>query len=621
VTDVFIPKKVDKWGRKFGFVKFKEVRDVEVLSKSMEDVWHGTFKLRVNRARFLKGDNEEVSSDGENHKLKEGEVARVKEGLSFKSLLVGSNAGNGKEDIGGVRRSFRLNSVGDLAPLELPVCEETLLELYRSKVAFLKQSVDFQTFNDRLLRERNHDVKATFMGGNMVLLQSLCVGELDAVMKGNKEWWDFCCSKTVPWKPNLLVESREIWIQIYGLPLHAWDEGSFKMVAGRFGVFLDFDEATIAKLKYDVARVKLRTVRRGLIDTVVQLLVKGVKFDVWVVEERCECLLADAGEEEGVWPNSGRASGSSDNGRWQQHDDGDLFSDGKTDSDKSESYKVILDLEKNDNSKGVEEAESTAGTGVRSEEEVAVCLTQSPVEVIVLENVSADQAKGGQIEAENGKSSHAPMVVDNVETLGIRGIADGVGSGGSLSPEKDGDVSSVEEREAVSNSLEGGFEHVERELSGSVLEAGAPHVEAGSIGLYVGPSALTLKPLVEDEYQVEVDPNLHGNHLVEAQSVTLAHVETCPLEPSIVELEEGRVNGGVIGGTVYSDVSESSSQDSVIDVELKTKKKKHVKKKQNHSRPPVPPPGTPTFQKLALAMEASGKRRKAGGSAKAASSS
>jgi hypothetical protein len=35
----------------------------------------------------------------------------------------------------------------------------------------------------------------------------------------------------------------------------------------------------------------------------------------------------------------------------------------------------------------VEEEESTAGTGVRSEEEGAVCLTQSPVEVIVLENV------------------------------------------------------------------------------------------------------------------------------------------------------------------------------------------------------------------------------------------
>jgi hypothetical protein len=50
VCDVFIPKKVDKWGRKFGFVKFKEVKDfeVEALRKKLEDVWWEKFKLRIN---------------------------------------------------------------------------------------------------------------------------------------------------------------------------------------------------------------------------------------------------------------------------------------------------------------------------------------------------------------------------------------------------------------------------------------------------------------------------------------------------------------------------------------------------------------------------------------------
>jgi RNA recognition motif-containing protein len=62
VCDVFIPKKVDKWGRRFGFVKFKEVKEfeVELLSKKLEDVWWDNFKLRVNRARFAKGDKKEV---------------------------------------------------------------------------------------------------------------------------------------------------------------------------------------------------------------------------------------------------------------------------------------------------------------------------------------------------------------------------------------------------------------------------------------------------------------------------------------------------------------------------------------------------------------------------------
>jgi hypothetical protein len=92
-------------------------------------------------------------------------------------------------------------------------------------------------------------------------------------MRFNKGWWDQCFEKIIPWPPQILSESRDIWIQIFGIPLHAWEENSFKSIAIRFDVFLDFDEATIGKQLLDVARVKLRTVRRGMIDTVLQIVV------------------------------------------------------------------------------------------------------------------------------------------------------------------------------------------------------------------------------------------------------------------------------------------------------------------------------------------------------------
>ncbi|MCI20235.1 hypothetical protein A2U01_0041397, partial [Trifolium medium] len=121
--------------------------------------------------------------------------------------------------------------MGDLQPLELRVCDNTLKTLKESKVGFLKNSVGFQTFRNRLVAEKNYDVEAIYMGGNMVLLQSLC-------------------------------------------------------------------EATIEKQRYDVARVKLRIVRRGMIDTVLQLSVLSVAFDVWVVEEMCCCFEEEGCEED-----------------------------------------------------------------------------------------------------------------------------------------------------------------------------------------------------------------------------------------------------------------------------------------------------------------------------------
>jgi len=52
VGEVFIPKKLDKWGRRFAFVKFREVSWVEDLEESLKEVWWGECRLKVNKALF-----------------------------------------------------------------------------------------------------------------------------------------------------------------------------------------------------------------------------------------------------------------------------------------------------------------------------------------------------------------------------------------------------------------------------------------------------------------------------------------------------------------------------------------------------------------------------------------
>jgi hypothetical protein len=52
VEEVFVPKKLDKWGRRFGFVKYKNICNEEVLEERLEEVWLWKTRLKVNRARF-----------------------------------------------------------------------------------------------------------------------------------------------------------------------------------------------------------------------------------------------------------------------------------------------------------------------------------------------------------------------------------------------------------------------------------------------------------------------------------------------------------------------------------------------------------------------------------------
>ncbi|GAU28381.1 hypothetical protein TSUD_257090 [Trifolium subterraneum] len=308
---------------------------------------------KINRARFGKEDKKErVPADDNRQLALLSKERRVSKEVSFKSLTIGEEGCGGLEDDkgGGVgngdggKKKFRAVCMGDIVPLELQVREASLTPLRQSKVGFFKVTMDFQTFQDRLLMEGQHEVKAVYMGGNMVLLQCSGEGDLVEVMKFNKHWWDLCFSKNIPWKPNLVSECREIWIQIFGIPLHVWEEGTFKMVAGRFGVFVDFDDATVSKQRLDVARVKLRTVRRGMIDTVLQLKVQGVLFDVWVVEERCSCGDDRRFEEEVGDQTGDKLNSSSGDGVWRR-DDGDLFSDGRTNSDSSETCEAVLGLQ------------------------------------------------------------------------------------------------------------------------------------------------------------------------------------------------------------------------------------------------------------------------------------
>ncbi|MCI34305.1 hypothetical protein A2U01_0055524, partial [Trifolium medium] len=77
VGDAFIPKKVDKWGRRFGFVKFREVKEVELLSKIPQDVWIGSFKLRVNKSRFHRNEESRRRDNDDESRRRDFQTQKV----------------------------------------------------------------------------------------------------------------------------------------------------------------------------------------------------------------------------------------------------------------------------------------------------------------------------------------------------------------------------------------------------------------------------------------------------------------------------------------------------------------------------------------------------------------
>ncbi|MCI15232.1 RNA-binding protein 25-like, partial [Trifolium medium] len=126
VGDVYIPNKVDKWGKRFGFVKFKDVKDVEEMSRRLVNVWSGSFKLQINHSRFGRNAERKSSSDAGTLKVREGATRSVNHEVSFKDLLIPTSHSKGL--IGGE---------GDIAAVKVPVDSSLLQNLKQSFVGFL----------------------------------------------------------------------------------------------------------------------------------------------------------------------------------------------------------------------------------------------------------------------------------------------------------------------------------------------------------------------------------------------------------------------------------------------------------------------------------------------------
>ncbi|MCI51285.1 DUF4283 domain protein, partial [Trifolium medium] len=64
------------------------------------------------------------------------------------------------------------------------------------------------------------------MGGGLVLLFRNS-GEDVGEPACKKDWWGELLTDLKTWSPNQVCSKREIWVSMYGVPLHAWGEATF----------------------------------------------------------------------------------------------------------------------------------------------------------------------------------------------------------------------------------------------------------------------------------------------------------------------------------------------------------------------------------------------------------
>ncbi|GJW46664.1 RNA-directed DNA polymerase, eukaryota [Tanacetum coccineum] len=236
VVDSFIPLKRSKEGKRFGFVKFINVSNVERLVGNLCTVWVGRYKLQTNKARFgrppLNGRNIRNSKSDDRHLggFKEPNVRptngnKETRNNSFASVLKSNQPNNLSSS----------NMIHDSSPA-IALDDDCLSANDLSCVAIgkIKDINALSNLSVILNDEGFDDIKISYLGGYWVLIQSKSCASKEKLINhaGVLNWFHELGNAN----NSFVSDIRLVWIAIEGLPMCAWNNKALSKIVSPWGV-------------------------------------------------------------------------------------------------------------------------------------------------------------------------------------------------------------------------------------------------------------------------------------------------------------------------------------------------------------------------------------------------
>ncbi|XP_045791605.1 uncharacterized protein LOC123886320 [Trifolium pratense] len=341
LEDVFLPKKRNRRGQPFGFVKFSNVRDVNKLLRALNKVNFGQFCVRARVASFdrynytagqrmekewpslSKGNDRPALREGraeetrtENLKANGGCIEPMGTSVQKRAARDVDPDRGGSGESGAVRvgevvvplgaRNENVMCVNDQVQKgahtpSIPVLPEvTVKKIYlpsyktepddvawaqNGLVATIINGEAVPVVQSRIMDAGFNDVIIIPMGADKVFVRSSSGIDVKAIIDSAKEFFQIIFSSWTSWESHAQDYRRGAWVHLYGIPLQAWNENFFKLCVLDCGRFLRVEYGSVEKERIDFARVLIATPNLEIVNTVATVLVDGIQFEVKIVEE------------------------------------------------------------------------------------------------------------------------------------------------------------------------------------------------------------------------------------------------------------------------------------------------------------------------------------------------
>nr|GEU51925.1 RNA-directed DNA polymerase, eukaryota, nucleotide-binding alpha-beta plait domain protein [Tanacetum cinerariifolium] len=221
VVDVFTPFKKSKAGKRFAFVRFIKVKDLDRLVENLCTIWIGRFHIHVNVARF--------------HRPLKPNSPTPRE----------PNLGTSKNSFASVLKEGSLSPVKDFVNseparvLDDPCIKEHDFSL--SLMCKVKTVSAIPNLPIILSNEGFDNINITYLGGMWVLFAMDSLESKDKLLNhtGVNSWF-----LTIKKAYNSFVcDERITWVSIEGLPIKAWTLNSFRKIASLWGEIVEWEDS------------------------------------------------------------------------------------------------------------------------------------------------------------------------------------------------------------------------------------------------------------------------------------------------------------------------------------------------------------------------------------------
>ncbi|KAL8529586.1 hypothetical protein ACS0TY_006858 [Phlomoides rotata] len=279
VKDLFIPNRLDKKGRTFGFVRFSGKINTPHVERDLNNIWFGSYKLRANLSKFArKGPQTERKEKGIHISGSNGTGILGAMRLESKSYLQAVCMNEERKS----NKEQRTEAKDKSAGISYTSSEEDREFLSRYFSGQLKGAYNWPDVQEDIQEASNGSFNVKFRGGDLVFIypqDDLTVNgeDLELISK----WFGFL----EPWCKKDVHNIRVVWTQWYGVPMHAWNKKKNRLVTLKFGKMVKADENTLNKQNVRRARILIRTPLPEVPKNPFPVWVDGRRFLIRVREE------------------------------------------------------------------------------------------------------------------------------------------------------------------------------------------------------------------------------------------------------------------------------------------------------------------------------------------------